>query len=507
MRIAIIGLGTAGACMLDSIEQAFGNQTNISLTLYDPTDEPWAGRAFQADSDWILANTRLRIMSMRHGDKSHAQRWLERNGRLSPQQTSTDFLPRAFYGEYFSGHANDLIRGMRERGWQVEFVREKAISLEPNGATGYTVGTRGRRDDHDYVILCAGGSVLTDIFGLAGFEGYIPDPYPTRDKLREIPSDAAVGILGNGLTAVDIAVSLKAHGHTGPVKMYSRSGVLPLVRRPGPDWTAQHLTVDRILAMSTPANGLRFNDLERLFDQEVAASGGVAKGLFPPIHVDDPKRWLRWQLEHPHNREDLGTYVFQEAVAAIWGDTWYALNPHDKQMIHGSSMPRDILSRCCPMPRVNGEKLLGMLESGQASCQGGVQSVAPVRGGFGVQLSSNRERVDVVVNAVTPTNYGIYPGVRELVDSAVGHNLAQLHRHGGLEVAGDSGAVLGRRGQGGIYALGEMTRGAFSFIFGVPLLVRRSYDIATAISQDVSQKRRGRITAPSSSQSEPIRVG
>jgi uncharacterized NAD(P)/FAD-binding protein YdhS len=497
--------------MLDSIEQVFGDQTNISLILYDPTDEPWAGRAFQADGDWILANTPFRIMSMRHGDKSHAQRWLVRNGRLAPHHDTAAILPRPLYGEYISRHANDLVQGMRERGWRVEFVRERATSLEPNGATGYTVGTSmGRRDEHDYVILCASGSVLSDPFCLAGFDGYIQNPYPTRERLREIPTDAAVGILGSGLTAVDIAVSLHARGHNGPVRMYSRSGVLPLVRRPGPDWTARHLTVDRILAMSTPTNGLSFADLERLFDQEVKAWGGEAKGLFPPLPLEDPKRWLRWQLEHPHDREDLGTFIFQQAIADIWGDTWHALNSHETQRILGSSMPRDIVSRCCPVPRVNGEKLLDMLDSGQASCTKGVKSVVPVRGGFEVQLSSTRERVDFMVNAVTPASRGIHPGARELVDSAVGDGLAQLHRQGGLEMAGESSAVLGPHGQGGLYALGELTKGAFSFIFGVPILVRRSFDIAAAISQDAGRKRNNSITVTTPAPvpaTEPIGVG
>lgn len=506
MRIAIIGVGAAGACMLDSIEQALGGETNVSLTLYDPTEEPWAGRAFQADDDWILANAPILAMSMRHGDSSHAKRWLQQNGRLDPHYDAAGFLPRAHYGEYISGHANDLIQAMRLRGWHIEFVREKATSLEPNGASGYTVGSRGRRDEHDYVILCAGGSVLGDPFSLAGSEGYIGNPYPTRERLREIPTNAAVGILGSGLTGVDIAVSLRERGHSGPVRLYSRKGVLPLVRRPGPDWTAQHLTVDRIQAMSTPTDGLRFADLELLFDQEVQAWGGEARGLFPPLPLDEPRRWLRWQLEHPHDREDLGTYIFQKSVA-VWGHIWYALNPHEKQRILDSSMPRDMVSRCCPMPRVNGEKLLGMLESGQASCKGGLQSVAPVRGGFDVHLGSAQEHVDIMVNAVTPANYGVHPGVQELVDSAVRQGLAQQHSQGGLEVAGDSSAVLGSGRQGGVYALGDLTRGAFFFIFGLPVLVSRSAEIAAAISEDARLRRtRQSIHARPAAAPQPMTV-
>lgn len=494
--------------MLDSLEQMLGDQTNIDLTLYDPTDEPWVGRVFQDDSDWIIANAPVPGMSLRHGDPAHVQRWLERNRQLDPHGSGEVFFPRALYGRYISEHANDLVQGMRRRGWRVEFVRERATSLESKGVSGYTVGSRGRRDEQDYVILCAGGSVLSDPFSLTGYEGYVADPYPTRERLRDLPSDAAVGILGSGLTAVDIAVSLRARGHTGPVRLYSRSGILPLVRRPGPDWAAEHLTVDRISAISTATGGLRLTDLERLFDQEVQAWGGQARGLFPPPRLDQPQRWLRWQLEHSHDPEDLGTFIFQKSVPTIWGDIWYALNPHDKQKIIASSMLRSIVSRCCPMPRVNGEKLLGMLESGQANCKGGLQSVVPAPGGFDVHLSSTQEHVNFMVNAVTPATYGIHPGVQELVDCAISHGLAQQHRQGGLEIAGDSGAVLGSGGPGGLYALGDLTRGAFFFIFGLPALVRRSADIAAAISQDISRMRTSRsLAAAPASGSEPIMAG
>ncbi|WP_247041145.1 FAD/NAD(P)-binding protein [Arthrobacter rhizosphaerae] len=508
MRIAIIGLGAAGACMLDSIEQALGCETNISLTLYDPTDEPWVGRVFQADGDWVIANVPVPAMSLRHGDSSHAQRWLERKGLLDQHGGATDFFPRALYGRYIAEHADDLVQGMRRRGWHVEFVQEKATSLEPNGASGYTVGSRGRRDEHDYVILCAGGSVLSDPFNLASSEGYIADPYPARERLREIPPDAEVGVLGSGLTAVDVALSLKALGHAGPVRLYSRSGTLPLVRRPGPDWTAEHLTHDRILDISSPTDGLRLTDLEQLFDLEVQAWGGDAKGLFPPPQVDEPLEWLRWQLEHPHGSEDMGTFIFQKSVPFIWGDIWHALNPHDKQQVITSSMLRNITSRCCPMPRVNAEKLLGMLESGQASCRGGLQSVVPAQDGFDVHLGSTIEHVDIMVNAITPATYGVHPGVQGLVESAVGHGLARGHSQGGIEIAADTGAILGSTEPERVYALGDLTRGAFFFIFGLPALVRRSADIGAAISQDIRRKRMKRpVQAPPTAAPQPMTVG
>ena len=481
MRIAIVGLGTAGACMLDSLNQALGSRTDVHLSLYDPTDYPWLGRVFQEDGDWVLANVPVTAMSIRHGDAAHAESWLAKEGRLGVHRSAETFLPRAVYGRYISEHANQLVDDLRHRGWQIEFIKAKATSLNRNGSSGYTVGSEGRRDEHDHVILCAGGSVLADPFDLASHEGYVANPYPTRERLRDIPSDAAVGILGSGLTAIDAVVALKAHGHTGPVRLYSRSGILPFVRRQGPDWAAEYLTPERIADLSKSTGQFRLADLEQLFEQEVLAWGGEPQGLFPPPPVTEPRDWLRRQLQEPHDPHDLGTFIFQKSVPSVWGDIWYALHPEDKRQLLESPALRDIMSRCCPMPRVNAEKVLAMLDAGQLEVRKGVQSVCAGADGFDVQLASTRERVDYLVNAATPSGYGVHPDVRELVDAAVGDGLAKHHAIGGIEVADHSGAIRGVPERCGVYALGDLTRGAFFFIFGLPALVRRSADIANAI--------------------------
>lgn len=496
MRIAIVGLGTAGAAMLDSLTQVLGSETNVALTLYDPTEEPWVGRVFQDDGDSVLANSPVPTMSIRHGDTAHAERWLVQHGRLDPHHPAPTFFPRPVYGRYILDHANELVDDMRGRGWRIELVKERATSLRRNGTSGYTVGTDRRRNDHDYVILCAGGSALSDPFDLGSSEGYIADPYPTRERLQAIPSDAAVGILGSGLTAVDVAVSLQAQGHAGPVSMYSRSGVLQLVRRPGPEWTPEYLTADRISDLVRSTGRLSLVDLERLFDQEVRNGGGEPRGLFPPLPLDEPRSWLRWQLGRPHDHHDLGTFIFQRSVPTpLWGQIWHLLSPQDRHQLISRSF-RDVMTRCCPMPPVNAEKILAMLDTGQLRTRKGVESVQSERRGFAVQLPSATEHVEYIVNAVTPASYGVHPGVQTLVDRAIDDGLARPHDWGGLQVDRSTGAVLGRHRPGGLYALGNLTRGAFFFIFSLPGLVGRSADIAAAIHADTHRARPRTIIFP-----------
>lgn len=488
MRIAIVGLGTAGACMLDSLEQALGDRSDISLTLYDPAAEPWRGRAFQADSACILANAPVAAMSIRYGDNSHAERWLLHQGRWEGGNPQKAILPRQFYGDYIAHHAGGLLRDLRRRGWLVELVQQRVTSIAPAGSSSYILEADGRRDEFDYVILCAGGSVLTSPYDLDGCDGYIADPYPTSERLNDIPPDASVGVLGSGLTAVDVAVALKERGHAGRVRMYSRSGLLPLARRSGPAWTAKYLTSEQVINLARSDSSRYLADVEQLFNREVHAWGGEPRGLFPQPHLSGTGAGLRRQLEQPHDGTDLETFIFQKSIL-VWQDIWHGLNTDEQRRILKSpSTMRSVMSRCCPMPPPNAKKILAMLDSGQLEVRGGLQTVERGRDAFDVQLAASRERADYIVSAVTPPVYGVHPQIEPLVNSAIGHGLARRHHAGGLEVLASTSAVAGHHGTGGLYALGDLTRGAFFFTFGTPALVYRSADIAKAIHDDVNER-------------------
>jgi uncharacterized NAD(P)/FAD-binding protein YdhS len=509
MRIAIVGLGTAGACMLDSLAQALGHRADVGLTLYDPTTEPWRGRVFQADSDCVLANLTVDRMTIRHGDGEHAERWLLDQGHLKPGSSPDAYLPRHVYGDYIAQHSEELVQDLCRRGWRIDRVKQTVTSLAPLGASSYVLESGGRREVFDYVILCTGGSVYGDPFDLGETEGYVADPYPTQQRLRAIPPDAIVGILGSGLTAVDIAVALQHRGHSGPVRMYSRSGLLPLVRRPGPVWTAKHLTPDRLADFMSHCGSLRIGEVKRLYDREVRAWGGEPPDLIRTQPQTGLEASLRRQLDQPHDASDLGAFIFQKLTPVGWQDIWYALNADEQRRILASpSAMRIIMSWCCPMPPVNGEKILAMLQSGQLQVSSGLRSIVPDRDAFDVQRTTTTERADYIVNAVTPPPaFGVHPGAQRLVDSAVGHGLARRHHAGGLEVSAASGAVLADRPSGGLYALGDLTRGAFLLTYAIPSIVSRSIDIARAIHEDVQDRadrnssqqatRERRVPAPS----------
>jgi uncharacterized NAD(P)/FAD-binding protein YdhS len=101
----------------------------------------------------------------------------------------------------------------------------------------------------DAVVL-ATGNLAPRTFGfLAGINDpqaqYVPDVWNVGEcpeftkRIKYMPKDAEIVILGTGLTMVDMLLTLKAKGFTGKITAISRSGLLPAIHKthkPYPDW-------------------------------------------------------------------------------------------------------------------------------------------------------------------------------------------------------------------------------------------------------------------------------
>src|SRR5205823_10955447 len=104
-------------------------------------------------------------------------------------------------------------------------VTGEAVALErtPSGELLVRLDD-GRSFVAAHVVLALGnppGAPLASARGLV-----VDDPWTFCAWAQPSVNDAVV-LVGSGLTAVDVVLSLRARGHEGPLRMVSRHGLLP----------------------------------------------------------------------------------------------------------------------------------------------------------------------------------------------------------------------------------------------------------------------------------------
>jgi uncharacterized NAD(P)/FAD-binding protein YdhS len=221
--IAIVGGGCAGAL----VARAVLRDPNWRTVLISPEPEPEAGRgvAYGAAEPWHVLNSRAAAMSVESGDPLHLVRWCRAHGTpIAP----TDFLPRARYGDYL---ADQFAEAAAAAGDRLRHRAASATEVRPDGAGYLVCDDSGAETRADHVVLAVGSlpphrpaGVSDTAYRSAEF---VADPW-ARGALGAVPTDEPVLLLGTGLTAVDVALTLTVGGRRAPVEALSRRGLLPL---------------------------------------------------------------------------------------------------------------------------------------------------------------------------------------------------------------------------------------------------------------------------------------
>ncbi|RSN39321.1 FAD/NAD(P)-binding protein, partial [Actinomadura sp. WAC 06369] len=242
--------------LLDSLDPAAVE----SVTVYDPAPLPWRGRPYGPDLESVRVNVPPEIMSIRAGDPEHYGKWLGGTDEHDDPWLGRPVPPRAVYGRYLEDTAAEALA----RFARADVVRAAVTGLRL-GAPGdrVTVETAGGSRTADAAVLCVGGGTPPDLYGLAGAPGFVLDPYPLERTLDGIPRDRDVAVIGSGLTAVDVVVSLAARAHTGRISLVSRSGTLPHVWQRPVRTDVRYLTPDGLRALGGPVTLARLEALVR----------------------------------------------------------------------------------------------------------------------------------------------------------------------------------------------------------------------------------------------------
>ncbi|GAA0798887.1 pyridine nucleotide-disulfide oxidoreductase [Spirilliplanes yamanashiensis] len=193
--------------------------TDSDVILIDP-DGPGGGVAYDAAQPWHLLNSRAGAMSAHPDDPGHFVAWARADGQAA---TADTFLARRTYGRYLRDVADAADAAAPGR---LRVVRERVTGVAAHD-TGVTVRAGDGLLHADRAVLAVGNPAGAQPLGApAGHPAYIADPW-RPDAFAAVPADGPVLLVGTGLTAVDVALTLATRGHRGPVVAVSRRGLLP----------------------------------------------------------------------------------------------------------------------------------------------------------------------------------------------------------------------------------------------------------------------------------------
>ena len=222
-HILIVGGGASGVLSaVHLLRQATGP---LNVTLVERTAELGAGIAYGTGHPDHLLNVRAANMSAFPDDPGHFWRWIaargEETARLCPD--AHGFAPRRLYKDYLA----ELLRASRDGTGKVrlDVVRGEAVRLTPHRASVELTLADGTSRVAHHAVLATGN------------EGPALTPAPWRFDgwsdagIAALPREAAIVIVGTGLTMADRVLALLHAGHRGPITAISRRGLVPHAHR------------------------------------------------------------------------------------------------------------------------------------------------------------------------------------------------------------------------------------------------------------------------------------
>ncbi|GAA4666765.1 hypothetical protein GCM10023347_19340 [Streptomyces chumphonensis] len=207
-QLVVIGGGAAATAVLHQLAKDAGFRPE-TVTVVDPRPVGF-GLAFGTTDPKLRCNTSVDVTALHRANRSDLQCYLAARGWPVGR---SDFVPRALVAHYCRERFARAQRELKARGIHMRHVAARAHTVR-----------RAHHPADRYRITLSDGSALeaTDVVvAVGGDQPLLPEvlrehadhpdlligPYPT-ERLRALPGDARVLVLGSKLSAVDAALVL-----------------------------------------------------------------------------------------------------------------------------------------------------------------------------------------------------------------------------------------------------------------------------------------------------------
>ncbi len=223
--VAVIGAGAAGTLVaIHLCEIARRRRTRLELLLVDPAEQVGTGAAFATQDSRHRLNVTADKMSCYPDDASHFLRWLTRHGNA--KATATEFAARGDFGAYLSDTLSDA--SARARTVTLRHIRGQVTDCAWHGKQAALRLADRSVVRADSVVLATGPQAASGSWApeeLRGSHRFVPDAWAPGALDGPLSYGGDVLLVGTGLTAVDVALTLGRDDRT--IHAVSRSGTLP----------------------------------------------------------------------------------------------------------------------------------------------------------------------------------------------------------------------------------------------------------------------------------------
>lgn len=226
--IAIIGGGFTGLMALANLLR-FSDETDLPLHIILIDRQPAIGEgiAYRTTDVRHLLNVPAKLMSawpdLPEDFYAYARSW-------NPSVCPNDFLPRKIYGQYVRETMLELAKAAGKH-ISATVLRDEVTRLEPSHPSSWSIETAGGRTlQADLTILAVGHRPPSDPLAnrwTGPRTRFVTDPWASL-VLSQIGRDEPVLLIGSGLTAVDVILTLNQPGRVAPLIAISRRGLMPM---------------------------------------------------------------------------------------------------------------------------------------------------------------------------------------------------------------------------------------------------------------------------------------
>jgi uncharacterized NAD(P)/FAD-binding protein YdhS len=477
MKISIVGGGATGITVLNCLAEAVASDgagpAVHGIAIYDKCGFD-GGLAYRTDNDRHLLNMKVATMSAKAGDAKHFLRWLRSVGIACD---GNDHVPRKFYKRYLDYLKLQAINRCQAAGIPVSDINDEVTHVRHLSDNEIRLETSNRlRLPSSVVVLCTGHSEPDDHYGLVGTKNYVHDPYGRSEFADR--DDVEIGIIGTGLTAVDLVISLAADLKRAKFCNLSRSGLFPKVQPAGVVKPDERFRA-QMLAYVHASTRVKADGLVGEIQARLLSSGGIAVDLSRhDIDADGLADLARNVAEARAGAPNVYSYL--SGISDLMCDAWSKMDKVEKRRfldVYYSGWMRNRHA----MPLVNAERILDIARTHRLSTVARLRNVVSAGERFRAVLADGKSRdLDHVITA-TGASYAINGS--PLYADMSRHGLVTFDEFGGISCDYRDGRVINRQRQkcANIYAIGSITRGTHFYASAVDINLSRAQAVVGSI--------------------------